>query len=248
MYDTVPADKFPVVNHVPDVIQESLPPFDYVVTTTKNCPDIPPSLQELIAPAVTPGYTVIVMIQNGLNIEKAMFASFPSNIVLSGVSMIGSHEGRLGEIVQEDHDVLEIGAFHNHNLADPEKEIAEAKKFIDIYGAAGKTEITLSDDVPFARWRKLVFNAVLNPLCAILGLDDARLRLTGSAVEGLVRPAMREVCETANKLGHKLPKDIVDTMIHCDPMEMYLKPSMQCDVEKVCPLNIGEMILCVRRC
>ncbi len=163
-----------------------------------------------------------------------MFAAFPSNIVLSGVSMIDSHEGRLGEILHEEHDLLFLGAFHNPVLANPEAEIAAAKEFISIYGAAGKTTVEFSADVPYARWRKLIFNAVLNPLCAILGLDDARIRLTGSVVEGLVRPAMKEVFATAKALGHNLPDDIMDKMINLDPLDLYLKPSMQCDIEKVC--------------
>lgn len=221
-----------VLNTIPDVSKDNLPPYDYIVTVTKNCPDIPPTLESLIAPAVTPGHTIIVMIQNGLNIEKAMFAAFPSNMVLSGVSMIDSHEGKLGEILHEEHDLLYLGAFHNPNLADPEKEIEAAKKFIEVYNKAGKSTVEFSENVGFARWRKLIFNAVLNPLCAILRLDDARIRLTGSAIEGLVRPAMKEVYATAHKLGYDLPEDIMDKMIHCDPLDLYLKPSMQCDIEK----------------
>jgi ketopantoate reductase len=222
-----------VVNAVPDIVKESLPPYDYIITTTKNCPDIPPSLESLIAPAITPGHTIIVMIQNGLNIERPMFATFPSNIVLSGVSMIDSHEGKLGEILHEEHDSLLLGPFHNPSIADPLRETRAAKEFVEIYGNAGKTSIEFNADVPFARWRKLIFNAVLNPLCAILGLDDARIRLTGSAVEGLVKPAMREVWDTAKKLGHELPEDIMNKMINIDPLDLYLKPSMQCDIEKV---------------
>lgn len=222
-----------MLNSVPDVVKDSLPPFDYIVTTTKNCPDIPPSLVSLISPAVTPGHTIIAMIQNGLNIETPFFAAFPSNIVLSGVSMIDSHEGIPGTIHHEFADDLAIGAFHNPSLKDPEREIAAAKEFIKIYGAAGKTNVKFSENVPYARWRKLIFNAVLNPLCAILGLDDARIRLAGSVVEGLVRPAMKEVLETARKLGHDLDEGIMDTMIHCDPLDLYLKPSMQVDWEKV---------------
>ena len=224
-----------VLNSVPNVSKDSLLPFDYIITTTKNCPDIPPSLESLIAPAVTPGYTIIVMIQNGLNIEKAMFAAFPTNIVLSGVSMIDAHEkeDELGTILHEDHDTLFLGAFHNPTIANPEKEIAAAHEFIKLYGAGGKTNISFSEDVPWARWRKLIFNAVLNPLCAITSLDDARIRLTESAVEGLVRPAMKEVFATAKALGHVLPDDIMEKMIHCDPLDLYLKPSMQCDFEKV---------------
>lgn len=210
-----------------------MPPFDYIVTTTKNYPDVSPTLPEIIAPAVTPGHTVIVMIQNGLNIERPMFEAFPTNIVLSGVSMIDSHEGQPGEIFHEDHDILYLGAFTNPKIPDKASEIKAAHDFIKIYGAAGKTNVQFSEDVPWSRWRKLVFNAVLNPICAITSLDSARVRLTNSLVEGLARPAMREVYETASRLGHRLPEDIIDTMINLDPMDLYLKPSMQVDIEKV---------------
>jgi 2-dehydropantoate 2-reductase len=222
-----------VLNAIPDVAQESLPPYDYILTVTKNCPDIPPTLESLIAPAVTPGHTVIVMIQNGLNIEKPMFQAFPTNIVLSGVSMIDSHEGELGTIYHEEGDKLALGAFPNPNLASKsEKETAAAKKFIEIYGAAGKTDISFQEDVAWGRWRKLIFNACLNPICAITGLDDARIRLAPGAADGLVKPAMKEIFDTAAKLGHKLPEDIMDTMLNADPMDLYLKPSMQVDYEK----------------
>lgn len=221
------------MNSVPDVEKESLPPYDFIVTTTKNCPDVPPSLPELISPAITPGHTTIVMIQNGLNIEKAMFQAFPTNIVLSGVSMIDCHEAQLGTILHEEADKLFLGAFHNPEVADPQREIAAAHDFIKIYGAAGKTDVQFSDDVPWSRWRKLIFNAVLNPVCAITGLDDARVRLADGLVEGLVRPAMKEIYATAEALGHHLPDDIIQTMIDLDPMDLYLKPSMQVDCEKV---------------
>jgi len=229
---------FLVLNAVPDIARESLPPFDYLITITKNCPDIPPTLEELIAPAVTAGHTKIVMIQNGLNIEKSMFAAFPSNIVLSGVSMIDSHEGILGTIHHEEADLLFLGAFHNPSLLF-ESEVTAAKEFIEIYSAAGKTQIHFQEDVAWGRWRKLIFNAALNPICAITGLDDARIRLAPGAVEGLVKPAMQEIFDTAKALGHVLPEDIMDTMLNMDPMDLYLKPSMQCDIEKVAKLSRG---------
>lgn len=228
------------MNAIPDVRKDSLPPYDYILTVTKNCPDIPPTLESLIAPAVTPGHTIIVMIQNGLNIEKAMFEAFPTNIVLSGVSMIDSHEGALGTIYHEEGDKLSLGAFSNPNLKDSKTEEAAAKTFIGIYGAAGKTDITYQENVAWGRWRKLIFNATLNPICAITGLDDARIRLAPGAADSLVKPAMREIFDTAAKLGHKLPDDIMDTMLNCDPIDLYLKPSMQVDYEKVCCSLVGR--------
>ncbi|KAL4940157.1 hypothetical protein BDV06DRAFT_213691 [Aspergillus oleicola] len=231
-----------VVNSVPDVAKEGLRPFDYIVTTTKNCPDILPTLAEQIAPAAIPGHTVIVMIQNGLNIEKAVFEKLPNNIVLSGVSMIDSYEGEPGCIVQESRDRLELGPFRNPHISDAQKEIDAANKFIKIYAASGKPAVMFSNDVPWSRWRKLVYNAVLNPLAAISGLDSARLRLSGTVIVELARPAMEEVVATATALGHNLPDDIVDRMINLDPIDLYLKPSMQCDSEKEFEYLVGEPV------
>ncbi|KAI8716479.1 2-dehydropantoate 2-reductase [Fusarium sp. LHS14.1] len=221
-----------VVNSVPDVAQDSLPPFDYFITTTKTYPDVSPTLPEIIAPAITPGHTVIVMIQNGLNIEKPVLKRFPRNIVLSGVSMIGSHERQVGIISHVDPDILYQGAFHNPNFENDKGEVAAAHEFIKMYGAGGKANVEFSSDVQWARWRKIIFNGVMNPLCAITNLDSSRVRLTDTLVEGLVRPAMKEVFEVASKCGYQLPEDIIDTMINLDPMDLYLEPSMLCDFRK----------------
>jgi ketopantoate reductase len=98
-----------VTNQVPDVSKSSLSPFDYIVCTTKNCPDIKPTLSTVIGPGVTPGHTVVVLIQNGLNIEKPLFEAFPRNVVLSGISMIDCHEAEQGHIIQEFPETLILG-------------------------------------------------------------------------------------------------------------------------------------------
>lgn len=74
------------------------PPFDYIVCTTKNLPGISPSLSTAIRPAGTLGHTVLVL-QNGLNIGKPLIKAFPHNIVLTGVSMINSHEAEPGRVI-----------------------------------------------------------------------------------------------------------------------------------------------------
>jgi ketopantoate reductase len=128
--------------------------------------------------------------------------------------------------------LLYLEPFRNPHI-DVAEERQAAKAFIEIYAAAGKTKCHYCEDVPLARWRKLVFNACLNPICAITGLDDARVRLADGAVEGLVKPLMLEIVATAKTVGHELPAGIIDTMINMDPMDLYLKPSMQCDIQKV---------------
>lgn len=221
---------FLVINKIPSGLDKQ---FDYIVVSTKNIADANPTAAELIEPAVTAGKTVIVLIQNGLNIENPFFKKYPNNICLSGTSLIGSHETTPGFIEHDDPDRLIVGAFQNPNIAN-ERQEAEAQKFVKIYGAGSKTVCTYTDDVPFHRWQKLVYNACFNTICAITGLDTGRIRLAGDTVLNVVRPAMSEIMTAAKACGVDLPPDTVDRMVNIDPLTIYFRPSMQVDVERVC--------------
>ena len=221
-----------MTRQVPDASTGSAP-FDFIVCTTKNIPDILPRLTEIIAPAVNPSRTVIVLIQNGLNIERPFHQRFPSNIVLSGISLVDASEITHGHIVQRAADRITISPFHNPSIESDAEEYA-AKQFVEIYSAAAKTDCKYDGNVGYQRWRKLLFNSALNPLCAITGLDTGRLRLATGAVEGLVRPAMEEIRAAASAAGYQIPEGDTDYMINVDPIDLYLRPSMMQDLEKVC--------------
>jgi 2-dehydropantoate 2-reductase len=224
-----------VRNTVPDIAKEDLAPYDYILLSTKNIPDVPPTIANLVAPAIpkTNTHTTLVLLQNGLNIEKPFLSSHPNTPVLSGVSLIGSAEPSPGQIVHDEPDKLFIGAFNNPNI-DPSISQSHAKDFVTIYSAGHKTQCTHSPNVLHDRWKKLVYNACLNPICAITGLDTGRIRLADGAIDGLVKPAMREIILAAKAAaGVDLDEGLVQWTIDMDPLESYLKPSMQQDLEKV---------------
>jgi ketopantoate reductase len=143
---------------------------------------------DLVLSALPKGnaHTTLILLQNGLNIEKPFLTSHPTTPVLSGVSLIGSAELTPGQIVQDEPDRLFIGAFTNPNLS-PSVLEKVATEFVKMYAAAGKTNCTYSPNVLHDRWKKLVYNACLNPICAVTGLDTGRIRLADGALEGLVR-------------------------------------------------------------
>lgn len=97
-----------VLNKIPNVTNESSEPFDFVVVTTKNVRDVPPSVAEVIAPAVTSGHTAILLLQNGLNIDRPVVKAFPSNPVLSGITVMGAKEHPKGTIEHKNYDISYI--------------------------------------------------------------------------------------------------------------------------------------------
>lgn len=212
--------------------QENLSPFDFVVVTTKNIPDIKPALEDTIRSAVTPSHTVIVLAQNGLHIERPIVQAFPQNPVVSAISLVGADQISPGRILHREPDISVVGPFWNPNIDMSRSENA-AQRFVEIYGAAGGVDCTYNPDTDFCRWRKLLYNTAYNSVAAILGLDVTRMRVSEHVIDNLIRPLMGEVRAAARSVGVDLPPELGETFITIDSFESFFKPSMYQDVEKV---------------
>ena len=130
---------------------------------------------------------------------------FPQNVILSGVSMILStnHEGI---IEHETLDSVKIGYFENSNLP-LEIQETRCKRLINKHN-----ECVYDDNVKLTRWRKLVYNATLNSVCTLTGVDVGRLELWG-ANDTITRKAMREVLEIAKSNGVEVPESTIEEML-----------------------------------
>lgn len=210
--------------------------YDFIVVTTKNLPDIT-KVEELIAPAVTPEKTVVVLMQNGFDLGRPIFEKFPKNVVLSGVSHIGSHNHG-ASIVQTQNDKTFISYFENPNLT-PEYQEKKTHEFIDIYSNDRNT-CNYFADAKGKRYAKLVYNATMNTVCALTGVDVGRLANSGG-LEAVSVPAMREVIAVAKADGIELPEHVINDVIHSDDGDWF-QPSMLVDVKKGNPVEL-EVIL-----
>lgn len=220
-----------ILDHVPDVQREQLEPFDFLVVTTKNVPDVNPTVLDIVEKAITPGLTVIVLLQNGLNIEKPLVERFPQNAVLSGVSFIGATEFELGSIRHDDRDRAKLGPFPGQQASFTAAE-TKAREFVELYMACGKVDWQYDEDVNFTRWRKLVYNSTFNSVSAILGMDTARMRASRFVIDELVKPAMLEIVAIAKAAGVDLPSSVIQDIITVDPTDTAFMPSMGQDAAK----------------
>lgn len=220
-----------VTDTIPTLSPEDQP-YHFVIVTTKNIPNGSNDMASQAASSITPGVTAIVLIQNGLNVEQPYLELFPENVVLSGISMIGSEETSPGFIKHTFSDELTVGPFYNPNINRWKGTLA-AQRFVSLYAAAGKGSCLYDENVGWNRWKKLVYNSSMNPICALTGLDAGQIRFAGDAVSKLVRDAMREIESAATASGFKLPSDIVEFMATVDRVEDHFAPSMLQDVRKV---------------
>ncbi|KAK4159399.1 putative 2-dehydropantoate 2-reductase [Cladorrhinum sp. PSN259] len=219
---------------IPNVSQEPhLQPYDFIVVATKNLADIPPSVADTIAPAVTPAKTAIALLQNGLNIEKPILDSFPLNPIISGVPYIGAIERPAGTIKHINHDRLIVSPFPNPNIIPFSQSETSARLFQEIYSCPGVT-VEYEPDVRYARWKKLLYNASYNTVSAILGMDTTRMRMSEHVIDTLIRPVMKEIQSAAKVVapGVELSDELIEELIVIDNFEGFFRPSMLQDVEK----------------
>ncbi|KAJ0374696.1 hypothetical protein COL26b_007017 [Colletotrichum chrysophilum] len=163
-------------------------PFDYVVVALKNLPDIY-SIPDIIAPAVTLDRTSIVLVQNGIDIEQPFVDAFPKATLLSDVPMIGCElNGR--ELLHNDPDILQISPFPFQSHG---KSRDSCVKFADMYNLGG-AKCNIQEDIIWYRWRKLIWNASFNTVCALTNMDSGTVQDAGG-IDTLIRPAMDEVVE-----------------------------------------------------
>lgn len=214
-----------VINSIPQTAFE-IAPFDFIVVTTKNVADIHPTVANIISPAVTINHTCIVLVQNGLNIEKPLVTKFPSNTILSSVTLIGATETQPGHVTHDSPDIMTIGAFENPNVL-INTSVAAAHQFLELYKASGKLQCSYSAVVGYFRWKKLVYNACYNSVCAITCMDTGRMRLHQFPINILIKPLMREILAIAEAAGHILSENYIEELINGGTIQSFFKSSMQ---------------------
>ncbi|CAG8399054.1 unnamed protein product [Penicillium salamii] len=232
-----------ITKTVPDVTKGDTAPFDYILVTTKNIPDVSPTVADIIAPAVTPGKTAIVLSQNGINIEKPLVARFPFNPLISSVAYTGATETAHAKIYNDDPDCQKIGAFPNlDNQVPVEISVEAAQRYVKIYNPEGKLDVIYDADVAKVRWRKIAYNGSMNPIASILGMDTPRMRMSKHVVDDLILPIILEVRAIAAASGIILQDNLVDAVLHQDPIDTAFKPSMCQDYEKGNLMEIENLV------
>ncbi|QLQ79146.1 hypothetical protein HG537_0B04940 [Torulaspora globosa] len=217
--------------------------FEYVVVTTKNIPDGPEgsSVADVIRCIVESNgklcperQTNILLVQNGIDIEKDLYAKFDCGdgkvVVLSGTQLIGSTKIGKGVIRQIGQDHILVGPFEKQNKA----AVDAAKRFIDLYRNEDRNLVVFDENVRYTRWRKLIYNSVIATTTALVGMDVSRCLQFGvggiSTEEEIFKPGMREIIAIAASEGIELDEECITFFCDISRKREY-KPSMCVDCE-----------------
>ncbi|KAJ2977923.1 hypothetical protein NUW58_g7662 [Xylaria curta] len=200
--------------------QSQSQPFDYILVTSKALPT-KPSTAELIQPAITPGKTAVVLVQNGIGIEEEYARLYAGDDVpiLSASIYLPATQTAPGVVRHQEIEHLHIGTYPASGVPDAHKRAARV--FVDLLATAGATA-TLHDDIQTKRWGKLLINGSWNPICALTRLRDKQFLEIGgksgtreenekNAVVQFVRDVMLEIASVAQACGQKdIDEKLVD--------------------------------------
>ncbi len=182
-----------------------------------------------ILPNVMHKDSIVILVQNGLGIERKLASEFPEISIAGGLAFVASSKISKGHIVHFDYGALTIGFYQKTN------DIVLNQVATDLKNAG--VECTCVDDLKMARWKKLLWNIPFNGVCVVLNAKTKELVLNNKS-RMLVRDLMYEVVAAANYCGIPLMNDAVDEMIDSTLKMKPYAPSMKLDFDFNRPMEI----------
>jgi len=203
---------------------------DYIIITAKVLPGI--DRAAMIRSAVKPG-SVIVLIQNGIEIEKEVKEAFPDNQLISCIAYVGVTRIGPGRIVHTDGGTLKIGVY-------PQGESPECKRLTNLFNTAGVPTECRSDIIR-TRWEKLVWNGPFNPVSVLTRSDTSKL-MADQHTCTLIRSLMDEIMTLSKADGWELPAELPEKLLKYTAGFRPYKPSMLIDFENSRPMEIDAIL------
>jgi len=204
---------------------------DFILVATKVLPEI--SVPDLIAPALA-SQTSIILLQNGIHIEKPIAEKFPNQHLISVIAFVCVSKISAGIVNHQDLGRLLVGDF-------PRGVSAKTAQLIALWKKSG-VPCESSENILLERWKKLVWNAAFNPMSVILGGLDTKQILQDLQNRKIVENVMNEVCILAEADGCKLPLDIVKKNIEMTEKMTPYKTSMLLDFEAKRKMEIEAIL------
>ncbi|UUZ96101.1 2-dehydropantoate 2-reductase [Paenibacillus sp. P25] len=185
---------------------ESRPFSHYLVLAVKQTA-ITPELVGLIERISGPD-TWIVCLQNGIGHVEKLTQRVALNRIWLSVTTEGALKHAAGEVAHTGRGMTWLGSPGGES--DPDT-LAEQKKWLNCLELAG-FRTSLSKNITSRVWQKLLTNAVINPLTAILRVTNGELPSRQDAYI-LMRTLFEESEALAVKLGIELATDLWEQIL-----------------------------------
>lgn len=240
-YDAVKADGFRFTSPLgelswtPDqVYQPGDTPVrhpDYVLLCVKVLPGV--DRAELVRPWLGE-HTGLVLIENGLDIERELADAFPRNPLVSCLAFIAVSRTGPGTVNHQAYGQLVMGNF-------PKGFDHHCERLAGLFRDGG-IDINGTDAVVGERWRKCVWNTPFNPLSVLANGADTLTMLDAPGGEALIRTLMEEVIAVAQADGYPMPDGIIEKNLSGTRAMGAYKNSMALDYLNDRPIELDAIL------
>ncbi len=230
---------------------EDIPPVDVAVIALKSTYN---NLLKNLLPRLNPN-GVILSLQNGLGIEAEIVQLLEKTngeitkatpTVLGGLCFICSNKVGAGHIQHLDYGRVLLGAHDEANQLCPHTPVMNA---IAADFTRAKVPIELTDDLPIACWKKLVWNVPYNGLSVVLDATTEEM-MADEGVRSLITTLMNEVVTVANTWGQqvspgsdrRVPQETISQMLSQTAQMAPYRTSMKIDYDEKRPLELEAIL------
>jgi 2-dehydropantoate 2-reductase len=177
---------------------------------------------------------VVLVLQNGLNIEPEVAKIVGAERVIGGLCFLCSYKVSPGHICHLDYGTITLGEYREDyqpiGITNRLHQIANDFKRAHI-------PIKMSEDLLLSRWKKLVWNIPYNGLSVVLNARTDELMANPDTLI-LVEEIMGEVVAAAKSCDRIIPDDFIPHMLdYTHKMKPY-RTSMKIDYDESRPLEV----------
>ncbi len=212
-----------------------MPACDVVVVALKTTQN---HLLPEMLPSVVKDEGVVLVLQNGLNIEEDVARIVGAQRVIGGLCFLCSNKVEQGHIRHLDYKEIKLGEYTPNYQ--PGGITERMRQIAGDFERAG-IPIQLAEDLLLVRWQKLVWNIPYNGLSVVLNATTDELMADEDA-RSLVEQLMSEVVAGAAAAGRIIPAHVIQQMLdHTEKMTPY-RTSMKVDYDEKRPLEVEAIV------
>ncbi len=210
---------------------QTMPKSDLILIANKALPGI--DYSKILKPVIRED-TIIIVLQNGINLEERIREIFPENPIIGAVAFTCINRLSPNEIIHLDYGPVTIAAL--------KKENAKIAQMVAGTFANSKIPIKIEENLRQMRWIKLLWNIPFNPLSVLLNGSDTSRMIRSQDALSLVKALMEETRAIAASDGILISEENTKDMIEKTGKMKPYKTSMLLDYENKKPMEVDAIL------
>jgi 2-dehydropantoate 2-reductase len=176
--------------------------------------------------------TVILTLQNGIDTEDRIVARLGRDCVVAGVAFIYSKIVEPGVINHYKRGAVAVGELMGHRSD-------RLQRIVELFKQAG-VSCQISDDIRKAKWEKMCWNCVFNPITVLID-DKVAKALDHPEMMAVIRQIVGEVAAVSAALKVPLAPDMADKVVKWTQEIRDIHTSMYDDWKAKRPTEIDHL-------